>query len=224
MNENELISRITQLVLQEIVTQQGVPHPAQTQTAQVTVGVSARHVHLTQAHVEALFGKGHVLTPKKALMGGQFAAEEMVTLVGVKLRAIENVRVLGPVRAQSQVEVSATDAIKLGVNPPVRDSGKLSGSSPIGIFGPRGAVYLDEGCIVAKRHIHMPPSDATAQGLRDGEAVSVRFDTGRAGTLSDVLVRVHESFTTEMHLDTDEANGLGIRNGDKGHILREGLE
>jgi len=222
MNENELIARITARVLQEVVSQQAAQsfdHPGL-----VSVGVSARHVHLTQAHVETLFGKGHTLTPKKELMGGQFAAEEMVTLVGVKLRAIENVRVLGPVRSQSQVEVSATDAIKLGVNPPVRDSGKLSGSSPIGIFGPKGAVYLDEGCIVAKRHIHMPPVEAAAHGLRDGEVVSVRFDTRRAGVLNDVLVRVHESFTTEMHLDTDEANGLGIQNGDKGQIIREGLQ
>ena len=211
LDEKKLMDMITQAVLREVAA---VVHGV------VPVGVSARHVHLTQAHVEALFGAGHVLTPKKELMGGQFAAEEMVTVVGVKLRAVENVRVLGPVRAQSQVEVSATDAVRLGVNPPVRDSGKLGGSSPVGIFGPKGAVYLEEGCIIAKRHIHMPPAEAAAFGVADGDAVEVRFDTGRAGILSEVLVRVDESFTLEMHLDTDEANGLGIRSGDTGRIVR----
>jgi len=216
VDEKNLIELVTQMVLREMGA--GTTGSPSANDGLVPVGVSARHVHLTQAHVETLFGAGHTLSPKKELMGGQFAAEEMVTLVGVKLRAIENVRVLGPVRKQSQVEVSATDAVKLGVNPPVRDSGKLAQSAPIGIFGPKGAVYLDEGCIVAKRHIHMPPADATAFGVQDNEAVSVQFDTSRAGILSDVLVRVDPSFTLEMHLDTDEANGLGIHTGDKGKI------
>jgi len=220
MDEAKLVEMITEIVMREV----GIAHsPGKQAEGFVPIGVSARHVHLTQAHVETLFGAGHTLTPKKELMGGQFAAEEMVTIVGVKLRAIENVRVLGPVRKQSQAEVSATDAVKLGINPPVRDSGKLVDSAAIGIFGPKGAVYLDEGCIIAKRHIHMPPADAAALGVADNETVSVRFDTGRAGVLSDVLVRVDPRFTLEMHLDTDEANGLGIRNGDKGEILREGL-
>ena len=123
----------------------------------VPVGVSARHVHLTQEHVEALFGPGYQLTKKKELMGGQFAANEQVTIVGLKLRAIENVRVLGPVRKASQVEISSTDAMKLGVKAPLRESGDTAGSAPIAIVGPKGAVYLNEGCIVAKRHIHMSP-------------------------------------------------------------------
>ena len=216
MDEKQLVDLIKNIVLREVGANTATAASAD---GTVPVGVSARHVHLTQEHVEILFGKGHTLTPKKELMGGQFAAEEMVTLVGVKLRAIENVRVLGPVRKQSQVEVSATDTIKLGVNPPVRDSGKLDKSAPIGIFGPKGAVYLDEGCIVAKRHIHMSPADATTFGVQDNQAVSVRFGTGRAGILEDVLIRVDPSFTLEMHLDTDEANGLGIRNGDKGIII-----
>ena len=110
----------------------------------VPIGVSARHVHLTQEHVEVLFGEGYHLTKKKELMGGQFAANEMVTLVGLKLRAIENVRVLGPVRKASQVEISATDAVKLGIKAPVRESGKIAGSAPIAIVGPKGALYLKE--------------------------------------------------------------------------------
>ena len=124
----------------------------------VPIGVSARHIHLTQEHVEALFGEGYQLTKKKDLMGGQFASNETVTIVGLKLRAIENVRILGPVRSKSQVEVSATDAIKLGMKVPVRMSGDLAGSAPIAIVGPKGAIYLKEGCIVAMRHIHMAPT------------------------------------------------------------------
>ena len=217
MTEQALKELIKNIIRKELEAQEPQTPPP------VPVGVSARHVHLTQAHVEQLFGARHTLTPKKELMGGQFAAEEMVTLVGVKLRAIENVRVLGPVRAQSQVEVSATDAVKLGVVPPVRDSGKLAGSAPVGLVGPKGAVFLDEGCIVAKRHIHMPPDVAAAYGVRDNEAVSVQFDSPRAGTLRGVLVRVHESFTLEMHLDTDEANALGIRTGDAGRLIKEEL-
>ena len=220
MDEKNLVELVTQLVLREM----NIKTTDAPGDGRIPVGVSARHVHLTQAHVETLFGAGHTLMPKKELMGGQYAAEEMVTIVGVKLRAIENVRVLGPVRKQSQVEVSATDAVRLGVNPPVRDSGKLSGSAPIGIFGPKGAVYLDEGCIIAKRHIHMPPELAESFDVADNETVSIRFDTGRAGILNDVLVRVDPSFTLEMHLDTDEANGLGIRTGDMGKMLREGLK
>ena len=131
----------------------------------VPVGVSARHVHLTQEHVEILFGKGYQLTKKKELMGGQFASNELVTIVGLKLRAIENVRILGPVRGRSQVEISATDAVKLGVKAPIRESGDVAGSAPIALVGPKGAPYLTEGCIVAKRHIHMAPKDAIAAGV-----------------------------------------------------------
>ena len=137
----------------------------------VPVGVSARHVHLTQEHVEQLFGKGYQLTKKKELMGGQFASNEQVTIVGTKLRAIENVRILGPVRRRSQVEVSQTDAVKLGVAAPVRESGKTKGSAPIAIVGPKGAIYLEEGCIVAKRHIHMNPADEQKADVKDGEIV-----------------------------------------------------
>ena len=141
--DEKTIERITKLALEAMQEQQSAK-----KGFLVPVGVSARHVHLTQEHVEALFGAGHVLHPKKTLMGGQFAAEECVTIVGLKLRAIENVRVLGPCRKQSQVEVSATDALRLGVKAPIRESGKLSGSAPIAIVGPCGAVYLQEGCII----------------------------------------------------------------------------
>ena len=185
----------------------------------VPIGVSARHVHLTQEHVEALFGPGYQLTKKKDLMGGQFASNETVTIVGLKLRAIEKVRVLGPVRSATQVEVSATDAIKLGMNVPVRMSGDIAGSAPIAIVGPKGAIYLKEGCIVAKRHIHMSPEDAARFGVVDKQVVKVRFESGRGGTLEDVPVRVDPSFDLEMHIDTDEANGLGIAK-DMGYLIK----
>ena len=179
----------------------------------VPIGVSARHVHLTQSDVETLFGKGYTLTKKKELMGGQWAANETVTIVGLKLRAIENVRVLGPVRKQSQVEISATDAVKLGIKAPSRESGNLKGSAPIAVVGPKGVVYLNEGCIIAKRHIHMAPSDAEKAGVRDGDIVSVSVDNERGTIFNNVQIRVDESFTLEMHIDTDEANASKISTG-----------
>ncbi|HIT89040.1 MAG TPA: phosphate propanoyltransferase [Candidatus Merdenecus merdavium] len=179
----------------------------------VPVGVSARHVHLTQEHVEILFGKGFQLTKKKELMGGQFASDQVVTIVGLKLRAIENVRILGPVRKASQVEISSTDAIKLGIKAPIRESGNIKGSAPIAIVGPKGAVYLEEGCIVAKRHIHMAPKDALQAGVVDGQTVSVQADNQRGTIFHHVQIRVDDSFTLEMHIDTDEANAAQIRTG-----------
>ncbi len=186
----------------------------------VPVGVSARHIHLTKEHVEALFGEGYCLTKKKELMGGQFASNEMVTIVGLKLRAIENVRVLGPVRGQSQVEISATDAMRLGVKAPVRASGRIQGSAPVTVAGPKGAVYLNEGCIVAKRHIHMAPKDAAAAGVHDGDIVSVKAENERGTIFNHVQIRVDEQFTLEMHIDTDEANAAGIKTGDCLRIIR----
>ena len=187
----------------------------------VPVGVSARHVHLTQEHVEILFGKGYGLTKKKELMGGQYASNEMVTLVGLKLRAIENVRVLGPVRKASQVEISATDAVKLGIHAPVRESGNLKGSAPIAVVGPKGAIYLEEGCMIAQRHIHMSPKDAIAAGVQEGDIVSIKADNERGAILNHVKIRVDPSFTLEMHIDTDEANASNIATGDLVTILNK---
>ncbi|MBQ7919924.1 MAG: phosphate propanoyltransferase [Lachnospiraceae bacterium] len=186
----------------------------------VPVGVSNRHIHLSQADVETLFGTGHQLTKKKELMGGQFACEECCTIVGLKLRAIENVRVLGPARKATQVEISYTDARKLGINVPVRESGDTKGSAPIAIVGPKGAIYLDEGCIVAARHIHMSPSDAARAGVSDGDYVKVRVENERGTTFENVKIRVDESFTLEMHIDTDEANASDIKQGDKVAIVK----
>lgn len=210
------VEQITRLVLQALEAQK-----ASSNGFEVPVGVSARHVHLTQADVETLFGEGYHLTKKKELMGGQFASNECVTLVGIKLRAIENVRVLGPTRKASQVEVSATDALRLGINAPIRESGKTAGSAPIAIVGPKGVLYLKEGCIIAKRHIHMAPADAAAAGVVDGQEVSVKADNERGTVFNHVQVRVDESFTLEMHIDTDEANAAKIKTNDKVMIIKD---
>lgn len=185
----------------------------------VPVGVSARHVHLTQADVETLFGAGYQLTKKKELMGGQYAANECVTIVGLKLRAMENVRILGPVRKASQVEISSTDSVKLGVKAPIRESGDIKGSAPIAIVGPKGVVYLNEGCIIAKRHIHMSPADAKAAGVTNGQTVSVKVENERGTVFNHVQIRVDDSFTLEMHIDTDEANASSIVTGSTVVIL-----
>ena len=186
----------------------------------VPIGVSARHIHLTQHDVEVLFGPGYQLTKKKELMGGQFASNECVTIVGLKLRAIENVRILGPVRKASQVEISATDAIKLGIKAPIRESGDIKGSAPIALVGPKGALYLQEGCIVAARHIHMTPAEAAAAGVHDGDYVSVKVDNDRGTIFNQVKIRVSESFSLEMHIDTDEANASHIKQGDTAVIVK----
>lgn len=186
----------------------------------VPVGVSARHIHLTQEHVEQLFGQGYELTKKKDLMGSQFASNETVTIVGLKLRAIENVRILGPVRKASQVEISATDAVKLGVKVPIRESGNTKGSTSIAVVGPKGALYLNEGCIIAKRHIHMSPADASAAKVQDGDLVCVKADNERETVFHQVQIRIDNSFTLEMHIDTDEANAAKIICGQMVTILQ----
>ncbi len=213
--EQQTIEKITQMVLQTLNQME-----EKSNGFQVPVGVSARHIHLTQEHVEILFGEGYKLTKKKELMGGQYACNETVTVVGLKLRAIENVRVLGPARSASQLEISSTDAMKLGIKAPIRESGNVAGSAPIAVVGPKGAVYLKEGCIVAMRHIHMSPADAMAAGVHDGDIVSVKADNERGTVFEHVKIRVHDSFTLEMHIDTDEANASLIKTGDKVTILK----
>ncbi|MDD3218575.1 MAG: phosphate propanoyltransferase [Lachnospiraceae bacterium] len=213
--ETKNIELITRMVMEAMAK-----NDAPTKGYLVPIGVSARHIHLTQEHVEALFGPGYQLTKKKELMGGQFASNETVTIVGLKLRAIENVRILGPVRSASQVEVSSTDAIKLGVKAPIRESGNVAGSAPIAIVGPKGAIYLEEGCIVAMRHIHMSPQDAQAAGVHDGDIVSVKADNERGTIFNHVKIRVHDTFTLEMHIDTDEANASKIATGDTVTIIK----
>lgn len=187
----------------------------------VPVGVSNRHIHLSTEHVEVLFGKDYQLTPLKELsQPGQFACKEQLTIVGPSLRPIEGVRVLGPVRSASQVEISRTDSFTLKVKPPVRESGDIKGSAPITIIGPKGVVTLKEGCIIANRHIHMSEEEGAAFGLKDGDYVTVEANGERRTTFYDVQVRVNKAFRLEMHIDTDDANAAGIGNGAKVKIIR----
>ncbi|MDD6060900.1 MAG: phosphate propanoyltransferase [Ruminococcus sp.] len=173
------------------------------------VETSARHVHVTQEHLEILFGKGYELTKKKDLsQPGQFACEERVTVVGPK-KELAGVSILGPVRPSTQVELSATDARSIGVAAPVRESGDIAGSGACKIVGPCGEVEIAEGVIVAKRHIHLTPADAEELGVKDKDVVWVRMDTdGRSAVLGDVVCRVHENFARAMHIDTDESNAV----------------
>ena len=188
----------------------------------VPVGVSNRHIHLNKEDLATLFGEGYELTPFKDLsQPGQYACKELLTLVGPSLRPIENVRVLGPLRGKSQVEISATDSYVLKVKPPVRESGKIAGSAGITIIGPKGVVQLKEGCIIANRHIHMSPSDAAHFNVKDGDTVTVDVNGKRRTRWYDVQVRVSPDFRLEMHVDTDDANATGIGNGCKVQIVKE---
>ena len=175
----------------------------------VLVETSARHVHLSQEHLEILFGKGHELTVKKMLsQPGQFACEEKVEVVGTK--GSQKMSVLGPVRKDTQVEVSLTDARSLGVTAPIRESGDIAGSGACKLVGPAGEVELTEGVIAAKRHVHMTPEDAQAAGVQDKQIVSLAIESpnGRSLTFGDVVVRVSASYATAAHIDTDESNAL----------------
>ena len=188
---------------------------------EIKIGVSQRHIHLSQQDLETLFGEGYKLTKKKTLMGREYAAEEVVTLVGPSLKSIENVRVLGPVRKNTQVEISKTDTFVLKVSPPVRPSGKVAGSERIVIVGPKGSVYLNEGVIIANRHIHLTPQYAEENGIKDNDYVDVVVEGVKPTKFYDVQVRVRDDFNTEMHIDTDDANSTGLKNGDKVRIIKK---
>ena len=185
----------------------------------LTVGISARHVHVTQQDLETLFGPGAQLTVFKNLsQPGQFASNEKVTLAGKKGK-FENVRILGPVRKQTQVEISKTDSFALGIEAPVLQSGTLAEAAPITIIGPAGSIELGHAVIIAARHIHMSPEDAEAYGVRDGQIVKVRTSGPRALVFENVLVRVHPEFALDLHIDTDEANAAGVKNGDPVEVI-----
>ena len=187
---------------------------------EVPIGVSNRHVHLSPAHVQALFGTTQLVELKPLTQPGQFAARETVAAAGPKGR-IEGIRVVGPSRGETQLEVSLADARVLGVAPTVAASGSLAGSSGgVTLHGPSGTVTLDRGVIVAARHLHLAPADAAKWGLRDGDRLDVRCGTGsRLTTFHDVLVRSTPAYATELHLDTDEAFAAGVKTGDRASIL-----
>ncbi|WP_368294037.1 phosphate propanoyltransferase [Dehalobacter sp. TBBPA1] len=190
-------------------------------TFSVPVGISNRHLHLSEEHMKQLFGENSILTIKKDLsQPGQFAAEETVTLIGPKGK-LEGVRVLGPTRDETQVELAVTDAIKLGLNISARDSGNTEGTPGIDIAVGDKKVSLERGVIAAMRHIHASEDDALQYGIKDKDMVKVLFEGPRGGILHNVLVRVKSTYALDLHIDTDEANALGLKNGDTGTVIIE---
>ena len=179
--------------------------------SELVVSVSARHVHLTDQDVETLYGPGHVLTPAKDLyQDGFFAAEETVMVVGPRKRMLPNVRVLGPTRSYSQVELAFTDGISLGIDLPVRASGKIQGTPGCVLVGPAGVVELNEGVIRAERHVHMNVRDAAQYGVKNGDRMNLRIESSCSILFEDLLVRADETSKLEVHIDTDEGNAAGL--------------
>lgn len=217
--DQQLIEKIVGEVLGQLTkSEHTLPNDA------IPIAVSARHVHLSQQHVEALFGEGYELTRKAELsQPNQFAANETVVIAGPR-GSIERVRVLGPGRSFTQAEVSWTDAMKLGVRPPLRESGNIKESGSFTIIGPNGGLSLKEGLIIAQAHIHMAPQDATRFGVQNGEYVTVDVDGIRPIAFRNVKVRVSEQYRLEMHIDTDEANGGMISRDAFGQLVQPGVE
>ncbi|WP_315115374.1 phosphate propanoyltransferase [uncultured Clostridium sp.] len=207
-------------VLLEAIKSNGANNEVQQNSSEIPVGISNRHIHLSQKDLESLFGKDYELTKIKDLsQPGQYACKEVVTICGPK-GAIEKVRILGPVRSKTQVEVLAGDCIKLGTVPHVKLSGDLSRTSGITVVGSKGSVQIEEGLIVAQRHIHMTPEDARNLGVHDGEVVSIKFDDLRGGIYSNVAIRANDSSKLECHLDIEEANAMGINSKSKITIVK----
>src|SRR5699024_9148967 len=200
--EKREIKTIVQEKLSEIIEQDSKFN----KSIKVPIGVSNHHVHLTEIAVERLFGKGHQLTFLKDLsQPGQYACQETLTVIGPKGK-LKNVRVLGPIRKETQVEVSLTDGMRIGVSPPVRMSGDIAESVPFTLQGPRGQMNFDEGLICASRHIHMHPEEAKKIEVKNGEKVDILVSGNRSVTFHNVVIRISSNFTLEMHIDFDEAN------------------
>lgn len=187
---------------------------------EIPVGVSNRHAHLSQEDLDMLFGKGYKLTKIKDLsQPGQYACKETITICGPK-GAIEKVRILGPIRSKTQVEVLAGDCVKLGTAAYPRLSGDLANTPGVTLVGPKGATQIKEGLIVAQRHIHMTPCDARELGVHDGEIVSIKFDTIRGGIFHNVAIRANDASKLECHLDIEEVNAMGINSKSKVEIVK----
>lgn len=189
-------------------------------TNEIPVGVSNRHIHLSQADFNILFGEGYQVTKIKDLaQPGQYACKETVTVCGPK-GAIEKIRILGPLRSKTQVEILRGDSFKLGVAPEVRMSGDLHGTPGIAIIGPKGSVQIKEGVIVAQRHIHMTPANAQHFGVHDGQTVSIKVDGPRGGIYNNVAIRANDTSALECHIDTEEANAMCVGNSSKITIVK----
>jgi putative phosphotransacetylase len=185
----------------------------------VHIGVSARHIHLSKDHINILFGQGYTLNEFKALsQPGQFAAEEVVSVQGPRGR-MDKIRILGPARSETQLEISRTDSFSLGLNPPLKQSGDIAGTPGIKVIGPAGTVDLEYGVIVAARHIHFHTSDALAWGITDKQMLKVKLNGERPLVLENVIARVSDQFALDLHIDTDEANAAGVKTDEYAEIL-----
>lgn len=210
MDKHDLKKEIAKLVMQELKTSGLLIN----EYNKVPVSVSARHLHLCREDLEALFGKGYELTVEKEIsQPSQYAAKEKVTLITDKGK-IENIRVLGPLRNKTQIELTKSEARTLGLNLEVRNSGDLVNTSGVTIKGPKGSIELREGVIIADRHIHMTPEDAENYGVKNGQKVSVVVNGKKGGVLSNVTIRVNPRYKLDFHIDTDDANAFLIQNGD----------
>lgn len=205
MQTEQLIKELTNQVIKKL---------QELENYKIPIGVSNRHVHLSKKDLESLFGKGYQLTKKSDLgQPGQFAANEVVTIRGPK-GEFEKVRILGPVREDSQVEISLADAFRLGVKAPIKESGKIENTPGLEIVGPKGIIKIPQGTIIALRHIHMTPEIARKLNVNDKDIVEVETCGERKGILGNVLVRVSDKFSLEMHVDLDEANACALKNKD----------
>jgi putative phosphotransacetylase len=212
--------RAVERIVREVVTSTLVPTACKSRAPELVVSISARHLHLTDEHVERLFGPGHKLTIHKPLyQDGFFAAEETVMIVGPKRRMLPAVRVLGPTRPASQVELAFTDAISLGIDAPVRASGNIRGSAGCVLVGPRGVVELEEGVIRAERHVHMNLQHAAYYGVKNGDRLSLRIQSTCSLVLEDLLVRADKTSKLEVHLDTDEGNAADLDRATKVELI-----
>jgi len=210
-------------IVRQIVLQTPAPGIVAAEASELVVSISARHIHLTDADVETLFGRGKTLTPMKDLyQDGFYAAEETLAVVGPRRRMLANVRVLGPTRPKSQIELAFTDTISLGIDAPVRASGKVEGTPGCVLVGPAGVVDLREGVIRAERHVHMSPADADHYEVNDGERMRLRIESfGCSTVFEDLLVRVGEGIKLEVHLDTDEGNACNLDVASKVELFKQ---
>ncbi len=205
-------------IVREIVLKQLGAAPGR---SELVVSISARHVHVTDEDCERLFGPGHKLTPKKDLyQDGFYAAEETVMVVGPRKRMLPSVRILGPTRPATQVELAFTDGISLGIDLPVRQSGKIEGTPGCVLVGPAGSVDLDQGVIRAERHVHMGPGDAKYYGVENGARMSLKVHSRCSAVFEDLLVRVGEGIKLEVHLDTDEGNAADLEHAAGVELLK----
>ena len=203
ISQEQLVALVTQAVQAEL----------QKRSRQVPVGISVRHIHLTRADVDKLFGYGYQLTPKKALsQPGQFACEECLDVIGPK-GELKRVRILGPERSATQIELAQTDCRTIGVNAPVRSSGDTKGTPGVTLRGPLGELTVPEGVIVADRHLHMTPAQAAAFGLADGDRVQIRINGLKSGIMGGVLVRASNKCALDFHIDTDDGNAFLLKQG-----------